>query len=85
MQAVSDYDQATATGTYRGYLQAQAQAILQDSISNGQGTPDYCQSPRDCRFGFYWSAAVDPASAPVGVSLATQTSALDALIAALAR
>lgn len=83
VQAASDYDEETGTAAYRGYLQAQAAAILQHSISNGQGSPAGCESPGDCQFGFYWSAAVDPASAPVGVSLASQTSALDALTAAL--
>ncbi len=83
VQAVSDYDQASASNAYRAYLQAQARAILQNSVSDGQGTPARCDSPHDCQFGFYWSAAVNPSSAPVGVSLATQTSALDALTAAL--
>jgi hypothetical protein len=83
MQAVADYDRASATGTYSGFLQAQASAILAHGASDGEGTRTRCDSPHDCQFGFYWSAAVDPASAPVGVSIATQTSALDALTAAL--
>jgi len=83
VQAVADYDQATDSGTYAGYLAAQAQAILRDDVSDGQGSRERCDSPHDCQFGFYWSTAVDPASAPVGVSLATQISALDALTAAL--
>jgi len=83
VQAVSDYDQATASSVYSGFLQAQAGAILDDDVSDGEGDLGRCDSPHDCQFGFYWSTAVDPASAPVGVSLATQVSALDALTAAL--
>ncbi len=83
VQAVVDYDQESGSSIYRRYLQAQAGAILHNSVFNGQGTRGRCESPQYCQFGFYWSTAADPSTAPVGVSLATQTSALDALTAAL--
>ncbi|MBV9337535.1 MAG: hypothetical protein JO243_16745 [Solirubrobacterales bacterium] len=83
VQAVADYDLATDTHLYRPWLQAQAGAILAHAVSDRK-RPTRCTTPHRCQFGFYWSQDIAPASAPVPVSLATQTSALQALVAALA-
>jgi hypothetical protein len=83
VQAVADYDLATHTRTYRSWLQGQAAAILTHAVSDGSHRAN-CATPHGCQFGLYWSRYVAPASAPVPVSLASQTSALQALTAALA-
>jgi Glycosyl hydrolase family 76 len=82
-QAMADYDLATGTETYRPYLQLQAAAILSHAVSNGVYRTR-CKTPHGCQFGLYWSRYVPPASAPVPVSLASQTSALQAMTALLA-
>jgi Glycosyl hydrolase family 76 len=82
VQAVADYDLATRTHLYRAWLQVQAAAILSRAVSNGTRRTS-CATPHLCQFGLYWSRDVAPASARVGVSLASQTSALQALTAAL--
>ena len=78
-QAVADYDLATRIHTYRPWLQAQARAILARAVSDGDGRRTRCATPHGCQFGLYWSRNVAPTSAPVPISLATQTSALQAL------
>ncbi len=83
VQAAADYDLATRTQTYLPWLQAQAGAILTHAVSDG-ARQARCATPHNCQFGLYWSRYVAPASAPVPVSLASQTSALQALTAALA-
>jgi hypothetical protein len=83
VQAVADYDLATHTRTYRPWLQGQATAILTRAVSDGSHRSS-CATPHDCQFGLYWSRYVAPDSAPVPSSLASQTSALQALTAALA-
>jgi hypothetical protein len=82
-QAVADYDQATGTDTYRNWLRAQARAILRHDTFNTLAQPAHCHTPASCKFGFYWSRAVDQARAPVPLTIATQTSALQALTSAL--
>jgi hypothetical protein len=83
VQAAADYDLATHTRTYQPWLQTQAGAILTHAVSNGTYLT-HCKTPHGCQFGLYWSRYVAPASAPVPISLASQTSALQALTAALA-
>ena len=83
VQAVADYDLATHTHTYRTWLLAQAGAILSRATSDGAGHQSRCATPHGCEFGMYWSRNISPASAPVPVSLATQTSGLQALTGAL--
>ncbi len=83
VQAAADYDLATGTGTYRDWLRAQAAAILAHAVSNGV-YQTRCKTPHGCQFGLYWSQAVAPTKAPVPISLASQTSALQALTAAIA-
>lgn len=83
VQAVADYDLATRTHTYRPWLKTQADAIVAQAVSDGR-RPMKCATPRGCQFGLYWSRDVRPSAAPVPSSLATQTSALQALTAALA-
>ncbi len=82
-QATADYDLATGTHLYRPWLRAQAGAILANAVSDGKRRT-HCATPHGCQFGLYWSRLVAPASAPVPVSLGSHTSALQALIAALA-
>jgi hypothetical protein len=84
VQAVADYDLATHTDTYRGWLRAQAAAILARAASDGSGDHTTCATPHDCQLGMYWSRYIPPAKAPVPASLASQTSALQALTGALA-
>jgi len=83
VQAVADYDLATGTHLYRPWLQAQAGAILARAVSDGKRWTR-CATPHRCQFGLYWSRDVAPDSAPVPVSLASQTAALQALVATLA-
>jgi hypothetical protein len=83
VQAVADYDLATHSDLYRPWLQEQAAAIIARATSDGTHRAR-CATPHRCQFGLYWSREVNPASAPVPVSLASQTSALQALTAALA-
>ena len=83
VQAVADYDLATGTETYGPWLQTQAGAILARAVSDGTHHTS-CRTPHGCQFGMYWSRSVAPTKAPVPVSLASQTSALQALTAALA-
>jgi hypothetical protein len=83
VQAVADYDIATGTNTYRQWLQTQAAAILTRAVSDGTRRTS-CATPHGCQLGMYWSRSVAPTKAPVPVSLASQTSALQALTAALA-
>ena len=83
VQAVADYDLATGTHLYRPWLQTQAGAILAHAVSDRK-RPARCTTPHRCQFGFYWSRDIAPASAPVPVNLASHTSALQALVAALA-
>jgi hypothetical protein len=82
VQAVADYDLATGTKLYRPWLRYQAAAILGRAVSDGKHRTR-CATPHTCQLGLYWSRYVPPASAPVPASLASQTSALQALTAAL--
>jgi hypothetical protein len=83
VQAVADYDLATHTQTFRPWLRLQASAILTHAVSNGTYRT-YCKTAHGCQFGLYWSRSVAPDKAAVPISLASQTSALQALTAALA-
>ncbi|MBV9413492.1 MAG: hypothetical protein JO363_00790, partial [Solirubrobacterales bacterium] len=83
VQAAADYDLATDSELYRPWLETQAAAILGRAVSDGARHTS-CANPHSCEFGLYWSRYVAPGSAPVPVSLASQTSALQALTAALA-
>ncbi len=83
VQAAADYDLATGTALYRPWLQIQAAAIIDRAASDGRHRTR-CATPHDCQLGMYWSRYVSPAKAPVPTSLASQTSALQALTAALA-
>jgi hypothetical protein len=83
VQAVADYELATGDTGYQRFLRRQAQAIIDHSVSDATGVRTSCQTARDCQFGFYWARAIDPGRAGVPVTVATQISALRALIAAL--
>jgi hypothetical protein len=82
VQAVADYDLATGTHRYRSWLETQAAAILGRAASDGTHHTR-CRTPHGCQLGMYWSRSVAPTKALVPVSLASQTSALQALTAAL--
>ena len=82
VQAAADYDLATGTQRYRSWLETQAAAILGRAVSDGTHRTS-CKNPHSCQFGLYWSRYLAPGSAVVPVSLASQTSALQALTAAL--
>ena len=83
VQAVSGWSAATASDAYRGFIRAQARAILANSLSDGDGSPGDCSSPSSCQFGFEWTPSLGGAPSTIGLSAASQASALDALTAAL--
>jgi hypothetical protein len=80
--AVADWTAATEATTYDAFLQAQGEAVLANSASDGRH-PTHCQTPRDCVVGFYWSRRVAPAVSPILATPGSQESGLAALSAAL--
>ena len=80
--AVADWTEATDATTYDAFLQAQGEAVLANSASDGRH-PTHCQTPRDCELGFYWSRRVAPAVSPILATPGSQESGLAALSAAL--
>jgi hypothetical protein len=83
MQAVYDWSVATGSTAYRGFLFAQASSIVTNDISDGSNRLGDCGTPHTCQFGFHWAFPLVPDASKIGVSVATQTSALDALTAVL--
>jgi hypothetical protein len=83
MQAVDDWSTATGSSAYRGFVLAQSAAILQNDASDGGVQPGACATPHTCQFGLYWASRVAPGASVIGVTVGTQTSALDVLTAAL--
>ena len=81
MQAVADWSAATGSAAFRGFVLDQASAILDDSIVGSSNERGGCASPHRCQFGFSW--AQEPGRSSIGVTVATQASALDALTAML--
>jgi len=81
MQAVADWSAATGSTAFRRFVLHQASAILDDSITDPSNKPGVCATPHTCQFGFYWTP--DPPRTSIGVTVATQASALDALTGAL--
>lgn len=67
----------------RGFLLAQGSAIVQNDISDGDIHAGTCVTPHTCQFGFYWGLPIAPGASSLGATVGTQTSALDALVAAL--
>jgi hypothetical protein len=82
VQAVYDWSVATGSSAYRSFLLAQAQAVLHNALSDGD-RPSECRTPSGCQFGFHWALPVAPIASRIGVTAATQTSAVDALTAVL--
>jgi hypothetical protein len=74
VQAVSGWSAATGSTAFRGFIRAQARAVL--------ATGD-CSSPPGCQFGFSWAPPLGRGESTIGPSAASQASALDALTAAL--
>jgi hypothetical protein len=81
VDAVADWQAATGSRQYDAFLIKQAQAIIDDSASNGtQQTA--CQTPHDCQLGFYWSRR-EPPNRILPLGPGSQESALSALTDAL--
>jgi glycosyl hydrolase family 76 len=81
MDAVADWSAATGSAVFRGFVLDQASAILDDSIIDPGNKRGDCATPHTCQLGFFWAPELHPSS--IGVTVATQASALDALTAML--
>ncbi len=79
VNALVDYDKATATNTFKAFLLTQASAVVKHAILGGTD----CQTPSSCLFGFYWAPPPHLASDKVGATLGGQESGIDALTAVL--
>lgn len=83
MQAVSDWTMATGSREFVPFLRAQARAIVRNSI-RGPTRNGVCPSTYSCQFAFSWSHPFSTTPAPERlVTVGTQESALDALVAVL--
>lgn len=82
VQAVDDWSLATRSHAYRSFLLAQGAAIIEHDISDGDIHAGTCATAHTCQFGFYWGLSIVPGASSLGVTVGTQTTALDALIAA---
>jgi hypothetical protein len=81
VNALADYDKATATNTFRPFLVSQAAAVVQHAILGGSSSG--CQTPSTCLFGFYWAPPPHLANDAVGATLGGQESGIDALTVVL--
>lgn len=77
MQAVDDWTNITQRHDFAAFLRAQANAIVNRAILGATSHAPGCRSPHTCQFGFSWARRLSPMLVTVG----TQESALDALIA----
>jgi Glycosyl hydrolase family 76 len=83
MMAISDWTMATGSHEFVPFIRRQATAIVRNTI-HGPAPHDVCTSTHSCQFAFSWSHPFD--TTPVHerlITVGTQESALDALIAAL--
>jgi Glycosyl hydrolase family 76 len=81
IDAVADWRAATRSREYDAFLIKQAQAIIDNSASDG-ARETTCQTPHDCQLGFFWSRRMPPNDVvPPGPG--SQESALSALTDAL--
>jgi hypothetical protein len=83
MQAMADWASATGSSAFRTFVLAQTHAILANSTSDGAGHPGDCSTPHTCQFGFHWALPLMDVPSRIGLSAATQASAIAALTAAL--
>ena len=83
VQAVDDWSRATGSRAFRSFLVAQAMAVIRNDISDGRDSRAACATPHTCQLGFYWTRPVVPGASRIGVTVATQASAIDALTAVL--
>lgn len=81
--ALSDWDLANRSNTFRPFLLTQAQAVVKNAILGGAATG--CRTASTCLFGFYWSPPPKLVSGAVGASLGGQESGIDALTSVLPR
>lgn len=82
VDAVADWQAAAGSRQYDAFLIKQAQALIDNSASNGTRMTA-CQTPHDCQLGFYWSRPVPPGSTILAVGPGPQESGLSALTDAL--
>ncbi len=81
INALVDYEASTHSTPYSGFLQAQANAVIQNAIRGPHNDLAHCAAPRTCQFSFHWTGEREPA--PLGITVGGQVSALDALTAVL--
>jgi hypothetical protein len=83
IQAVSDWSAATHRKTFLRFLHNQAAAVVDNAIVTTGNRPGNCASPSSCQFAFIWARELKDGPPPVPPTVATQTSAIAALTAAL--
>ena len=77
VDAVSDWEVATGSTDYDGFLRRQSQAVI-DAASNGSRLTQ-CQTPHECQFTFYWARPEAPAVSHLAVAPGSQESGLSVL------
>ena len=83
INAVADWSAATGSSEFAGFLRTQAIAVLRNATRISQDSPQPCATQDTCQFTLGWRVSVDPSREPPHPTVATQMSALDALIAEL--
>jgi hypothetical protein len=83
VQAIDDWSLATGSNAYRPFLRRQVAAILGTDATDGNGQLTACGSPHDCQFPLPWTPRAADGGLRIGVTVGTQTSALNALTAVL--
>jgi hypothetical protein len=83
IQAVDDWTSATHRKTFRRFLHNPAAAIVNNAVVTDGNHPGDCSSPNTCQFAFIWARRLRHGPPPVPVTVASQTSAIAALTAAL--
>jgi hypothetical protein len=81
IQAVYDWTAATGRKFYVPFLRRQAEAVVSNAIFDRHGQRSNCGSPARCQFAFDWGQPTGASEIPITV--ASQTSALEALTAIL--
>lgn len=79
MLAMADWVQATGSTQFRRFIETQGEAIVHHDILGARRGAPGCRSAHRCQFGLSWAGRVPWMLVTVG----TQESALDALIAAI--
>lgn len=83
MTSVSDWTMATGSREFVPFMQRQASAVVHNTIQ-GPAPGDVCPTTHSCQFAFSWSHPFRSTPGPERlISVGTQESALDALIAVL--